>query len=77
MLKLLSVNQVYGGPARLEFLQQLFPSMMTKLNLATAEELQPFEGKASQLAALDYHMCLHSEIFISGSRGNMHNSLVS
>lgn len=68
--------QVYGGAARMDFLQKLFPGLVTKYTLATAEELQPFEGKASQLAAIDYYVSLHSNIFISASRGNMHNSLV-
>jgi len=66
---------VYGGAARMDFLQKLFPGLVTKYTLATAEELQPFEGKASQLAAIDYYVSLHSNIFISASRGNMHNSL--
>lgn len=73
----LDLLQVYGGSARMEFLQTLFPGVDTKHTLATAEELQPFAGKASQLAALDYHVSVHSDIFISASRGNMHNSVVS
>lgn len=72
-----SLLQVYGGSARMDFLQTLFPGMDTKYSLATAEELQPFAGKASQLAAIDYHVSLRSDIFLSASRGNMHNSLVS
>lgn len=68
--------QVYGGSARMDFLRNLFPGMDTKYTLATAEELQPFAGKASQLAAIDYHVSLHSDVFISASRGNMHNSVV-
>ena len=60
----------------MEFLRSLFPSMSTKDTLATAEELQPFQGKATQLAAIDYVVSLHSDIFLSASRGNMHNSLV-
>jgi hypothetical protein len=72
----LDLLQVYGGSARMEFLRTLFPGMETKHTLATAEELQPFEGKASQLAAIDYLVSLQSDIFMSASRGNMHNSLV-
>ncbi|KAG0615845.1 hypothetical protein M758_5G071200 [Ceratodon purpureus] len=68
---------VYGGSARMEFLRTLFPGMNTKHTLATAEELQPFEGKASQLAAIDYLVSLQSDIFFSASRGNMHNSLAA
>lgn len=72
----LGLLQVYGGSARMDFLHNLFPNMVTKYTLATAEELAPFAGKASQLAAIDYLVSLHSDIFLSASRGNMHNSLV-
>jgi len=68
--------QVYGGSARMELLHDLFPHMVDKHSLATADELRPFEGKASLLAAVDYHVSLHSNIFFSASRGNMHNNLV-
>lgn len=68
---------VYGGSARMDFLHNLFPNMVTKYTLATAEELAPFAGKASQLAAIDYLVSLHSDIFLSASRGNMHNSLAA
>jgi hypothetical protein len=67
--------QVYGGSARMELLHDLFPHMVDKHSLATADELRPFEGKASLLAAVDYHVSLHSNIFFSASRGNMHNNL--
>ncbi|CAM6020826.1 unnamed protein product [Sphagnum balticum] len=66
---------VYGGSARMELLHDLFPHMVDKHSLATADELRPFEGKASLLAAVDYHVSLHSNIFFSASRGNMHNNL--
>jgi hypothetical protein len=68
--------QVYGGSARMELLHDLFAHMVDKHSLATADELRPFEGKASLLAAVDYHVSLHSNIFFSASRGNMHNNLV-
>lgn len=68
---------VYGGSTRMDFLQTLFRGMDTKYSLATAEELQPFAGKASQLAAIDYHVSLRSDIFLSASRGNMHNSVAA
>jgi len=77
VISILDLWQVYGGSARMNLLQTLFPGMDSKSTLATAEELQPFAGKASQLAAIDYHVSLHSDIFISASRGNMHNSVVS
>lgn len=57
-------------------LRQLFPFLMDKSSLSTVEELKPFQGKASLLAALDYYVSLHSDVFISASPGNMHNALV-
>lgn len=68
--------KVYGGEARISTLKQLFPMMEDKKSLASAEELAEVEGKASLLAAVDYHVSLQSDIFISASPGNMHNALV-
>lgn len=51
--------------------------MEDKRSLASEEELSDVEGKASVLAALDYYISMHSDIFISASPGNMHNALVS
>lgn len=50
--------------------------MEDKKSLASAEERSKVEGKASLLAAVDYYVSLHSDIFISASPGNMHNALV-
>ncbi|CAH9105178.1 unnamed protein product [Cuscuta epithymum] len=72
----LASHKVYGGEARISALRQLFPLMQDKRSLASSEELAGVEGKASLLAALDYHVSLHSDIFISASPGNMHNALV-
>lgn len=51
--------------------------MEDKRSLASEDELASIEGKASLLAALDYHMSMHSDVFISASPGNMHNALVN
>lgn len=50
--------------------------MEDKKSLVSAEKLTKIKGKASLLAAVDYHVSLHSDIFISASPGNMHNALV-
>ena len=50
--------------------------MEDKKSLASEEELAKIEGKASLLAAVDYYVSMHSEIFISASPGNMHNAMV-
>ncbi|KAE8696001.1 mechanosensitive ion channel protein 2 [Hibiscus syriacus] len=35
-----------------------------------------YKGRASLLAAVDYYVAMHSDIFVSASPGNMHNALV-
>ncbi|XP_056842183.1 O-fucosyltransferase 39 isoform X2 [Raphanus sativus] len=72
----LASHKVYGGEARISALRQVFPRMEDKRSLASAEERARIKGKASLLAALDYYVSMHSDIFISASPGNMHNALV-
>ncbi|GKV33578.1 hypothetical protein SLEP1_g42067 [Rubroshorea leprosula] len=72
----LASHKVYGGEARISFLQKLFPLMEDKKSLASAEELAEVEGKASLLAAVDYYVSVQSDIFVSASPGNMHNALL-
>ncbi|RCV11638.1 hypothetical protein SETIT_2G202800v2 [Setaria italica] len=73
----LASHKVYGGEARISSLRKLFPLMEDKRSLASEEELADVEGKASVLAALDYYISMHSDIFISASPGNMHNALLA
>ncbi|KAF2292952.1 hypothetical protein GH714_034250 [Hevea brasiliensis] len=73
----LASHKVYGGKARISTLRKLFPLMEDKKSLASSEERTQIKGKASLLAAVDYYVGLHSDIFISASPGNMHNALVS
>ncbi len=47
-----------------------FPDLYNKDSLATAEELAPFKNKASSLAAIDYLVCLNSDVFIQSHGGN-------
>ncbi|KAJ7513623.1 hypothetical protein O6H91_23G007400 [Diphasiastrum complanatum] len=67
---------VYGGEARMSIFHHLFPFVTNKTRIAREDELQPFNGKASMLAAIDYYVCLHSDVFLSASPGNMHNALL-
>lgn len=69
--------KVYGGEARILTLRSLFPLMEDKKSLASSEERAQIKGKASLLAAVDYYVSMHSDIFISASPGNMHNAIVS
>lgn len=51
--------------------------MEDKKSLASSEERALIKGKASLLAAVDYYVGMHSDIFVSASPGNMHNAMVS
>ncbi|KAK7410461.1 hypothetical protein VNO78_01260 [Psophocarpus tetragonolobus] len=73
----LASHKVYGGEARLATLSKLFPLMEDKKSLVSTEELAKVTGKASLLAAVDYYVSMHSDIFISASPGNMHNALAA
>ncbi|XP_047049049.1 O-fucosyltransferase 39-like isoform X2 [Lolium rigidum] len=73
----LASHKVYGGEARISSLRKLFPLMEDKRSLASEDELAKVEGKASVLAALDYYISMHSDVFISASPGNMHNALLA
>ncbi|KAK8490591.1 hypothetical protein V6N12_076258 [Hibiscus sabdariffa] len=72
----LASHKVYGEEARISTLRELFPLMEDKKSLASSEERIRIKGKASLLAAVDYYVGMHSDIFISASPGNMHNALV-
>ncbi|EYU39303.1 hypothetical protein MIMGU_mgv1a004838mg [Erythranthe guttata] len=72
----LASHKVYGGEARISTLRSMFPLMEDKKSLASSEERAQIQGKASLLAALDYYVSMHSDIFISASPGNMHNAVV-
>ncbi|XP_074569591.1 O-fucosyltransferase 31-like isoform X1 [Curcuma longa] len=72
----LASHKVYGGEARISSLRKLFPLMEDKKNLASEEELMQVDGKASLLAAVDYFVSMHADIFISASPGNMHNAVL-
>ncbi|XP_027079433.1 O-fucosyltransferase 31-like [Coffea eugenioides] len=72
----LASHKVYGGEARISTLRSLFPLMEDKKSLASSEERVKIKGKASLLAAVDYYVSMHSDIFVSASPGNMHNAMV-
>ncbi|MBA0581865.1 hypothetical protein Gorai_024030, partial [Gossypium raimondii] len=71
----LASHKVYGGEARISTLRDQFPKMESKKSLASSEERVLIKGKASLLAAVDYYVGMHSDIFVSASPGNMHNAL--
>ncbi|CAO2835313.1 unnamed protein product [Amaranthus hypochondriacus] len=67
---------IYKADKFMEPLRKLFPLLETKDSLATPEELAPFQGHSSRLAALDYTVCLHSEVFVTTQGGNFPHFLM-
>jgi hypothetical protein len=52
-----------------------FGQLYNKESLALPGELDPFIGKASSLAAIDYLISLHSDVFMPSHGGNMARAL--
>nr|XP_029118394.1 O-fucosyltransferase 9 isoform X2 [Elaeis guineensis] len=63
-------GQIYNAEKFMAPLHQLFPHLETKDTLASTDELAPFKGHSSRLAALDYTMCANSEVFVTTQGGN-------
>ncbi|KAK4803709.1 hypothetical protein SAY86_003526 [Trapa natans] len=68
---------IYGGSSRLATLNSLYPNLVTKENLLSATELEPFRNFSSQLAALDFIVCTASDAFAMTDSGSQLSSLVS
>ncbi|MCO5578145.1 hypothetical protein L7F22_031983 [Adiantum nelumboides] len=64
-----------GGDRALNPLIDEFGLLYNKENLALPGELEPFAKKASNLAAVDYIVSLHSDVFMPSHGGNMAKSL--
>ncbi|KAK6114869.1 hypothetical protein DH2020_007138 [Rehmannia glutinosa] len=58
----LASGKIYKEERFLEPLRTMFPLLQTKESLATADELAAIQGFSSRLAALDYTVCLFSEV---------------
>ncbi|XP_010478945.1 PREDICTED: uncharacterized protein At1g04910-like [Camelina sativa] len=71
-----AAGNIYKADKYMAPLRQMFPLLQTKDTLATPEELAPFKGHSSRLAALDYTVCLHSEVFVSTQGGNFPHFLI-
>ncbi|XP_021819691.1 uncharacterized protein At1g04910-like [Prunus avium] len=70
-------SQLYGGRSRMNALTSLYPKLVTKENLLTLTELEPFMNFSSQLAALDFIGCTAADAFSMTDSGSQLSSLVS
>ncbi|CAK9225835.1 unnamed protein product [Sphagnum troendelagicum] len=66
----LAAGKIYNEEESMEPLHRMFPYLETKQTLLSPEEYAPFEGYSSRLAAIDYTVCLHSEVFVTSQGGN-------
>ncbi|KAJ6820009.1 uncharacterized protein M6B38_398870 [Iris pallida] len=69
-------GKIYNEEKYMAPLRHLFPLLETKETLASADELAPFKGYSSRLAALDYTVCAHSEVFLTTQGGNFPHFLM-
>ncbi|XP_020573610.1 uncharacterized protein At1g04910 [Phalaenopsis equestris] len=67
---------IYNSEKYMAPLRQLYPLLETKDTLASSEELTPFQGYSSRLAALDYTICAQSEVFVTTQGGNFPHFLI-
>ncbi|XP_021901152.1 uncharacterized protein At1g04910-like [Carica papaya] len=63
-------GQVYGGQNRMAPLRNMFPNLVTKEELASKDELAAFRKHVTSLAALDFLVCLKSDVFVMTHGGN-------
>ncbi|KAK1372172.1 O-fucosyltransferase family protein [Heracleum sosnowskyi] len=65
----LASGKIYDSERHMAPLLEMFPLLRTKEMLAF-EELAPFKKFSSRMAAIDYTVCLHSEVFVTTQGGN-------
>ncbi|KAL6577582.1 Protein ESMERALDA 1 [Orobanche minor] len=66
----LASGKIYDSERYMAPLLEMFPLLQTKEMLASADELAPFQNYSSRMAAIDYTVCLHSEVFVTTQGGN-------
>ncbi|KAK4423449.1 protein ESMERALDA 1 [Sesamum alatum] len=66
----LASGRIYDAERHMAPLLEMFPLLQTKDSLASEEELAPFQNYSSRMAAIDYTVCLHSEVFVTTQGGN-------
>ncbi|KAK1422733.1 hypothetical protein QVD17_18019 [Tagetes erecta] len=73
----LAGSKIYGGKSRMQPLTNLYPRVITKEDLLSPTELEPFKNFTSQLAALDFIACATADVFAITDSGSQLSSLVS
>jgi GDP-fucose protein O-fucosyltransferase len=68
-------GEPFGGSHALQPLRSQYPKLFNKWNLAEAGELESLKRKPSILAAIDYEVCLKSQLFLASHGGNMARAL--
>ncbi|KAL2509742.1 O-fucosyltransferase family protein [Forsythia ovata] len=72
----LASGRIYDSERYMAPLLEMFPLLQTKEMLASTEELAPFQKYSSRMAAIDYTVCLHSEVFVTTQGGNFPHFLL-
>lgn len=72
----LASGKIYDSERYMAPLLEMFPLLQTKEMLASSEELAPFKNFSSRMAAIDYTVCLHSEVFVTTQGGNFPHFLL-
>ncbi|TYH88421.1 hypothetical protein ES332_D01G187500v1 [Gossypium tomentosum] len=68
--------EIYNSEKTMAPLLEMFPNLQTKEMLASEEELVPYKRFSSRMAAIDYTVCLHSEVFVTTQGGNFPHFLM-
>ncbi|KAE8719640.1 Phytanoyl-CoA dioxygenase (PhyH) family protein isoform 1 [Hibiscus syriacus] len=72
----LASGKIYNAEKTMAPLLEMFPNLQTKEMLVTEEELAPYKYFSSRMAAVDYTVCLHSEVFVTTQGGNFPHFLM-
>ncbi|GAA0160137.1 hypothetical protein LIER_16760 [Lithospermum erythrorhizon] len=72
----LASGKIYNSQRNMQPLLEMFPRLQTKEMLASPEELEPFKNYSSRMAAVDYTVCLHSDVFVTTQGGNFPQMLL-
>lgn len=67
----IAAGDIYGGERRLATLRAAYPNLVKKETILPPEELEPIKNYSNQMAALDYHVAVESDIFVPTNGGNM------